>query len=292
MALLQWSDVRAMWTFNAPDTILFRANGVVVGGSPTIFSVNPPRLFTEPTKDVTANFQNADSGYRASYGRYYRNLETTTDVLWTAGGAPEREVWDGAGTPLINFTYGFVFRDISSTNARRWVMSKPTIASAGGVFNEGNLLQTNADGDFQWICHNDAGAAEVANIDTSDYEKDVWYIGYVIKADGVQSKLGLKKKGSGSWITANSGAVAITVDYATGLDAALLSEVDAGNVLANPWRGDLQAFCIWGVAITESTVQSDLEDHFGIADIPAAAMTLGGGMGAMQGLGRRKGRGY
>ena len=238
--------------------------------------------------DVTAQFLNADAGYRDSYGRYYHNAESNNHVFTTFLNANQRTFWE-----KITFTYGFVFRDTSTTTSAdpgRILLSKPTSTDSGAkVGNQLSMDDMGTADRFAWRCFAQDNTEEVAVIDS--VPKDRWIIGYVIKADGVASKIGLKPKGDASWTVATATGGPITVDYDNAKDAALIGRIHpiAGTV-DSPFLGDTQKFCMWDVAITEATVQSSIEDHFGRADRPAAPMTLGGGMGAMQGLGRRKGR--
>ena len=288
MALLQWSDVRGLWHMNGPTASLLEV-GQVTGLSPTIFSLQKPSLQTAPSKDISGLFLNADSGYRASYGRYYTNATSATNILSTDSVAGYKEVWDGGGTPLIDFSYAFVFRDISTgtgSSPGRILMSKPSTDT--GAANAGNQLSMDDGGTadkFAWRCFAADGVADIASI--LNVPKNKWIIGYVIKADGVASKLGLKVKGETSWTTAVSPG-SITVDYDTTKDAALMGQVNTSTgALENPFWGDLQGFCVWGAAITEATMQSSVEDHFGMADDIIAGFgkgsdeTLGSGRGIL-----------
>ena len=282
MAFLQWSDVVFQYSFPAPGTALGAGNMVMYAEGPSVTSAFGV-IQLRTAVDVNAQFKNANRGYRDSYGRYY-DVAADTDHMWTTFGiAGQRGVWE-----KLSFTYGLVFRWDGSGAGH--IMSKPSTAS-GPVNTVGNELLISSAGNLSWQCSSDTSAVrDTAGI--SGLTTDAWYIGSVVKADGVVSKIGVKKKGAASWQTAVSSA-SVTPDYDNAKDAAIGGRINlTNNAKEAPWPGDIQKFCMWDVAITEATVQSDLEDHFGQIGRPAAPMTLGGGMGGMQGLGRRKGRGY
>jgi hypothetical protein len=233
---------------------------------------------------VGDNFIDTDRGYRDSYGRYYK-MEPATNKMWTtASNAGQIAVWEKP-----SFTYGFVFRDTSTSDAERFFLSKPatnasSFPTAGVEISVNSLIP--ADQGFRWRCDsNIVGNYEEVILNSGNgftLEINAWYIGYVIKADGVLSKVGVKKKSESSWITeTGSGTGApITVDYDSAKNAALFGLVNpATGALQDPFWGNVQRFCMWDVAIAEADVQAGLEDHFGQADRPAGPMTLGGGMG-------------
>lgn len=265
MPFLSPSNIVCWFDFGAmPFSQLFVDNLIYLGANKSGFLANwaPPQLRGEADLLVGGRIQDGNI-YRQSLGRYLK-LESTPG-LWALNTFADPQniaIWQQPA-----FTIAAIFRPRRVTGAEQLLFSKrlSSITETDNFSMRLSLSGTTLRWVGQSVGVNDVSIASACGINDE-------CLAYVSKAAGnTNANIGIKVK-SGAWKTATT-AVPITTTFNSAADFWVNAQLAFNGSKELLGDIDYSELCHWNTAIAPATLQSSLEDHFGIADVAGGGGT-------------------
>ena len=250
--LLAWFDLGGV-----AYTYLFQPANTYNGSSDGNLITNdlgPPKLVLSTNLFTSGVYKDGPIG-RYSYGRY---LELTNiDFLNTPLTVEQRQYYHRAA-----WTVALLFRPRSVTGKQVLIGKRYLDASMDDRFSM--RMQLNGT-TLEGKCQQTNGSSTDLSISSAVSINKV-YIAYITKSDASTMAMGIKEVGTGSWLT-NGPTGSITVGWSTSFDLYVNAQINAALTgVENVGTVDYVELCWWYSALSPATIQSGIEDHFGVAD--------------------------